>query len=338
MKELSAFDIHSLTEEVDFLKGAKIDNIYQIDTKDVYLQIYVRDKTKQLLRIIAGKCFYLTKTRPEFPENIHRFCSYARKYLLNGKIQSIQQIGFERIIDIKISTNNGMYDLFVELFGKGNLILVKNNAIVLVAEEQIWADRTVKPGQEYVHPERGYDFLTLSQDDIVSFLNSTKQESLVKALASDVGLGGLYAERVVSDAGLDKDANPRIVDPTVLFVALLKLRGDKSPITMQKIDEELSKEVVSSQKVNSAKEKERMKINNVIHKQQQLLQKAIDDSREFKEKGDLLYKNYLELNDMIVKLKTMKGKSWNIIKEELEKYKIFKGINEKEGVMVVDLQ
>ena len=154
MKELTAYDIYKLTNEVEFLVGGKVDNIYQTEQKDLYLQIYIKDKPKQLLRILAGKCFYLTKTRPEFPENMQRFCSYLRKYLTNSRIKSIEQVEYERIIKIVLETKDSTYELYAELFGKGNIILVKDNKIISVAEEQIWADRKLKSGEMYIYPKR----------------------------------------------------------------------------------------------------------------------------------------------------------------------------------------
>lgn len=154
MKELSAYDVSLLVNEAQFLVGAKVDNIYQTDTKDLYLQIYVKDKPKQLLRILAGKCFYLTSTRPTFPDNQHRLCSFLRKYVMNSRIKSFEQINQERIIKITLDAKDIIYEIYVEVFGKGNIVVVKNNKILVVAEEQIWADREVKPGLDYVYPER----------------------------------------------------------------------------------------------------------------------------------------------------------------------------------------
>ncbi len=154
MKELFAFDIYKLIQEAQILLGGKIDAIYQIGSKDLYLQIYLKDQPKQLLRIVSGKCLYLTKTRPEFPENIQRFCAYLRKYITNARIKAIEQIDYERIIKFVLETKDATYELLVELFGKGNFILVKDDRIISVAEEQIWADRILKSGESYKYPQK----------------------------------------------------------------------------------------------------------------------------------------------------------------------------------------
>jgi predicted ribosome quality control (RQC) complex YloA/Tae2 family protein len=154
MKELNAYDVSLLVKEAQFLVGGKIDNIYQTDTKDLYLQVYVSGKPKQLLRILGGKCFYLISARPEFPDNQHRLCSFMRKYIVNSRIKSFNQVDNERILQIVVDAKETQYDIFVELFGKGNILISKNKKLIAVAEEQTWADRVIKPGEIYVYPLR----------------------------------------------------------------------------------------------------------------------------------------------------------------------------------------
>ncbi len=153
-KYLTINDINKLVKESEFIVTGKIDNIYQTETKDLFLQIYVSGKPKQLLRIVAGKCFYLVSKRPPFDENMHRFCSYLRKYILNSRIISFEQVDYERIIKFTLETKESKYELYAELFGKGNTVLVKEGKIVSVAEEQVWADRILKSGEVYSYPQR----------------------------------------------------------------------------------------------------------------------------------------------------------------------------------------
>jgi len=151
--EITAFDTSILVKELGFLVGGKIDNIYQTDSKNLYLQTYIKDKPKQLIRIVAGKAFFLTKNRPDFPENILRFCSFLRKYLINSRIKKIEQIEYERILRIEFETKDCVYELYSEFFGKGNILLTKNNIIISTAEEQIWHDRKINAGEKYIFPK-----------------------------------------------------------------------------------------------------------------------------------------------------------------------------------------
>ncbi len=153
MQELTAFDVSNLVKESQVLINGKINNVYQPDNKNIYLQIYA-NQSKHFLRIISGKAFFMTKHRPDFPENLQRFCSYLRKYLLNARIKQIKQIDYERILKIELETKNGTLELIAELFGKGNILLANNGKILSVIEEQLWADRKLKAGENYSYPER----------------------------------------------------------------------------------------------------------------------------------------------------------------------------------------
>jgi predicted ribosome quality control (RQC) complex YloA/Tae2 family protein len=238
MRELSSYDVHGLVNEAQILVNGKIDNIYQTDARDLYLQIYLPGKAKQLLRIKAGKYFYLTSARPKFPDNIQRFCAFLRKYVNNGRIKSFEQVDFERIVKLDINVKDTTYEMFVELFGKGNFILVKGGVIVAVGEEQLWADRTLKAGETYTYPKR----------------QGTKE----------------------------------------LFE---KQKKAGSSVSMQVLDEELSKEL-SATNIPSSKEKEIKKIMTILEKQMDQLRKAESEAEESKRKGELIYERYQELKSL----------------------------------------
>lgn len=247
MKELTAFDVYNLVKEAQILAASKLENIYQTGDKTLYLQFYVSNKPKQLLRIIAGKAFFLTKNRPEFPENIMRFCSYLRKYLAKARIKEIKQIDYERIIKFVFTAKNEDYELFVELFGKGNFILVKNSKIICVAEEQIWHDREIKSGIPYSYPKI---------NDSKEIFQMQKQK-------------GLF-------------------------------------VSMEKLDEDFSKETKSEK--TTAKDKEIKKIKTIIEKQTEQLGKILKEAEEHRKKGELIYENYQKLQEIIKKDSSKKSK------------------------------
>jgi len=272
MKELNSFDISKLTKEAKFLVGGKVDKIYQSDKKDLYLQIYVKGKSKQLLRIVAGKYFYLTETKPEFPENMLRFCSFLRKYLSNSRIKDFSQVENERIIKITFETKTEDYELYIELFGKGIFALVKDK-IVSVSEDQIWADRLLKKGEEYVYPKK---------------------------------------------------------EDSKLIFEKFKKKG--SDVSMAKLDKELSVEVIKSHKKVSAKEKEIKKLETIVQKQTQQMDKVLKKADENRKKGDVIYEKYQEIDNL---LKKIKGKSAVEIKKELKNNKLFKDFTE--GKLILEI-
>ena len=77
-------------------------------------------------------------------------------------------------------------------------------------------------------------------------LNKTNKESLVKALATDLGLGGKYAEQLCEISGIDKNHLPQDVkniDKLFSSIKKLKLELPKQHETLnQYLDEQFNQE------------------------------------------------------------------------------------------------
>ena len=185
--QLSSIDIHYIVQELQFLINAKIDKIYNPTKKEILIQFHVPNKGKQQLKINEHS-IYLTEHK--FPaDSPSEFCIYLRKKLTNSRLRKIEQIGFERIISFSFETKEGILQLTTELFSKGNIILTKDNKILIAAEQQKWSSRIIKPKETYIYPTREYNLMELKQAELKNLLTKTNKESIVKSLAIDLGLG-----------------------------------------------------------------------------------------------------------------------------------------------------
>lgn len=130
-----AFDglfIHSLLHELspEIIDG-RLSKIYQPFEQDLVLVFRKNRKNKQLL-ISANAQYprmYLTKQSISNPDKAPTFVMVLRKYLEGSVLQSIEQIGVDRIINFHFSNRNELGDevelvLSVELMGRhSNVIL-----------------------------------------------------------------------------------------------------------------------------------------------------------------------------------------------------------------------
>ncbi len=206
MKQISSVDLSFIIKELKQLDGGKINKIYSQEKKDIILDVYTRGMGKIFLVVDDCKYVYLS-TKKEEVEEPSGFCMFLRKRLKNGIIEEISQEGVERILKLKITVMEETlvnYYLYFELFAKGNIILCdgKNN-IVGLSERQIWKDRDVRTNSIYVSPKVELSYRDITVNNLVSEVK--KNGSLVKALASSLGLGGIYAEEVCLRAGIDKN-------------------------------------------------------------------------------------------------------------------------------------
>lgn len=362
---LSALEIHYLIKELQFLINAKIDKIYHPSKKELILQFHVPNKGRQQLKI-NEKVIYLTSHK--FPaETPSDFCMFLRKKLTNARLRKIRQLEFERIIEFEFEAKDGKYSLFFELFSKGNIILTKNNKILTAAEYQKWKDRIIKPKQDYSYPRKEYNLLKLNQSNIKDLLTKTNKESIVKCLAIDLGLGGIYAEEVCLLANLDKNKKPSKIDQKKLFKTLKQLKNKKldpriiykkkeiqdivqfelkyyknlkqkrTPSFNQALDSYFSKEIEITKKAEFEKKLE--KIRNIIKKQESQIKELERSEKENKQKAELLYQNYKLINNLLTELKEISKKhNWKEIKEKLKGHKIIKQVIPSEKSIIIELK
>ena len=147
------------------------------------------------------------------------FCMLLRKHLSNGRIVSISQPNFERIIEITIEHLDELGDLcqkrlIVELMGKhSNIIFADSEDMILDSIKHISANissiREVLPGRTYCFPpSKGKHTIFALTPEIFSNEVIQKPTSLSKALYSSItGMSPLIANEICYRAGLDGSAS-----------------------------------------------------------------------------------------------------------------------------------
>lgn len=127
--------IKALIEELEQkLVNGTIHKIYQPTETELLLTIRNHRKNYQLLLSVHPSYarFHITEETFVNPQQPPRFCMHLRKYLLRGKVQSIEQEGMERIVTIKFRTRDEIGDtnehiLKLEIMGRHSNILLLNN-------------------------------------------------------------------------------------------------------------------------------------------------------------------------------------------------------------------
>ena len=237
--QISSYDLACMVKELQVLKDARMDKIYQKD-KEFLFQVHVTSKGKHMLRVVIPNYLYLTDYKGDFPTTPPGLCVFLRKKLKNARLREISQIDFERILRLKFSTKDAIFYLFLEFIPPGNLVVCDENLKILSAKEnKRWKDRTVRGGVEYTYPKQKYNFLNLTKSELKKALENMKDKgSIVKALAVELSLGGIYAEEVCALAKVDKDgkkADANTIDR--LFKAIKELQ--KLPLCPNKIGKEM---------------------------------------------------------------------------------------------------
>jgi predicted ribosome quality control (RQC) complex YloA/Tae2 family protein len=363
MKDLSCLDISKIVEELKFLEGGKIEQIYMPDKKELILQIYQKDLKKQLLRISVPSYIYLTEFKPE-TDMPPGFCVFLRKKIKKSKIESIEQIPDERIIKIKFSFSEMSFYMYIELFLKGNVILCdENNKILSPMENQNWTDRTIRGGIDYILPQKE-----------IKELNSDLEKPIGKFIATDMNLGGLYSNEILKRTKIDKNLDKLSklqLDKLNKEINLLKKIKPKgfvyklddnveaiSPFDLKYFeDEKYSKEEFESfnialntilshsqkEKIKEVKSKtqdvKKNKFEKIIESQTKNLNDANKKIEENTKKGELIYSNYNLIKEIIETINNArKTHSWKEIEAKLKDHKIIKKIDSKTGKISLELE
>ncbi|MBU0757172.1 MAG: NFACT family protein [Nanoarchaeota archaeon] len=364
-KDLSALDIHFLLEELTDLIDAKIDKIF-LEEDTLLLQMHVSGKGKKWLKAMLPSLLFLTEAKGEF-SSPSRFCLSLRKFLNNARLRKINQIGFERIVEFIFEAKDGLYILILEMFSNGNIVLCREDYRIIIAKTyKRYSSRTIRGNIKYEHPKKDIDVTELYLDDTAKILKNTEKESLVKSLAIDFGLGGIYSEEVCLLAGIDKNKTTLSdKDVNTVFQKIKLLLGknikatfyENTDVTPFELELYKGKEKKDFKSFNSAietlaglihkdieksvmseTETKKKRILSIIKKQENDILALKKDADLNQKKAELIYTNYQKIDEIIQVLRQAREKfSWKDIKKKLKGHSEIKEINEKEGKVVVEI-
>ncbi|MDR1204434.1 MAG: NFACT family protein [Peptococcaceae bacterium] len=153
---------HELNER---LEGARVDKIYQPNRHEVVLGVRARGQSEKLLfSVLAQEArVHLTTSKTPNPVTPPLFCMVLRKHLEGGRILSVAQEGFDRILTVTVQAANEVGDtvrrqLVAEIMGKhSNLILTDpESGKIIDAIHRVPPDvsryRQILPGFLYQSP------------------------------------------------------------------------------------------------------------------------------------------------------------------------------------------
>jgi predicted ribosome quality control (RQC) complex YloA/Tae2 family protein len=372
--EMSALDMQYLVKELQVTVGARVDKIYNPKKKELLLQLFLTGLGKKIIRFEAPGFMYMTDFKDEQPERPSGFCTMLRKYLENSRLASIAQLGFERIIELEFEAKEEKFKLIFELFSKGNIVFCRaDHAIIAPVENQEWKGRSVKPKVKYTHPTKEFNFNEMGEKEFGRLAEKLvlSKKSLVKFLAVELGLGGIYSEELCSMAGVQKEKEslekedikrlleaksrlvagkpmPRIyfsggaiktISPIILST-LEGLEAKEFSSYNEALDYSFTNELVRDSDVKRLSKHQGKidRLKSIISKQEAYLAELEQDMAQDSKKGEAIYSNYQLITEIVAELnKARKKYSLKEMKEMLAGHKVVKDIKEKEKVAVIDI-
>ena len=367
-KQLSSVDAHFLAKELGRLKGSRIDKIYQPEKETIVFSFHKANEGKKFLKINSGQSAHLIWEKEDYGETLG-FGMFLRKHLDGYFLDNISQIEPERILKFNFKAKEESKTLYVELFGKGNVILCNGHNVILNAlEHHDFRERSVKPKLKYAYPMMNYNLFELKENDLAGMFSNSKKETVIVSLATELGLGGLYAEETCLLGDVDKNINPKNISEKQVKSIINSLKNIISHKLEPKVvlDEDKvidfipfdfefyrNKEKKQFETFSEAiqffysqfrEEKEteydkKLKpLQRMIEQQKSAIESLWKEGKESREKGELIYHNYSLIKEILEEMnKASKKYSWKEIKEKLKDHKTIKEINEKDRKVVIEV-
>jgi len=229
-KEFSNFDVFAIVKELDtILTNGSISNIYEV--QDLLILKINTNFGKKNLIIRRDSRINLTEYDYPIPDFPSQYIRGLRKLLKNRRILTVTQYKFDRIIIIELTNREeGPWKFVIELFNKGNFLLLDHNNILIVAKKyRKFKDRSLLPKKEYTFPKSNEkNFLTLNSEDFKAFFENSENE-IVREISRKLKLSGLYSEEICFRANINKKElgkNLNDDDFTKLYESLKRIRNE----------------------------------------------------------------------------------------------------------------
>ena len=328
MQSLTSLDLYKLLDEISYMDGGFIRNI-KSRKNEFYFLIY---KGKEYwLKIVPGSYFCVVNEKPE--DSIDFGFTLLVKNALKGKRFSISMHNSDRILEIKTDSNK----LVIEMFSKGNVILLKDEKIERALFQRKFESREISSGGDYVYPPGNKKSFNDMYGGFYSILKTSDKESIVKSLAIDFSMGGYYAEEACFRAKVDKSKKPAELNPEeskMLREKFLEIVKENKPNIIDKnIFSAIELKHIEGKKeyfntINSAvmdffEKPAEIERKNPVKIE---LNKAQDRLKEYEEDIEFINSNYERIENAIEILK-LSGKSISERRKELDSLGFI--INEK---------
>lgn len=188
--------LYAVKSETEFLKGSRVEKVYQPSRDEIIIGLRTRQGAYRLL--ISANAnnsrVHITKISVDNPKTPPMFCMLLRKHIGGGKLIDIRQDGLERILYLDFECVNELGDvvtitLACEIMGRcSNLVVINQEGRIIDSikrvDPEMSRERIILPNTCYQLPprEERLNFLEADKITIANRIKSTEPAELSKAL------------------------------------------------------------------------------------------------------------------------------------------------------------
>ncbi|XP_052768636.1 ribosome quality control complex subunit NEMF-like [Mya arenaria] len=126
----STIDITAVIRELLRFVSMRVMNVYDVDNKTYLIRLGKPDD-KAVILLESG--IRIHSTEFEWPKNPapSGFSMKMRKHLKGRRLESVEQLGVDRIIDLTFGSGEAAYHVILELYDRGNIVLTDYTYTIL---------------------------------------------------------------------------------------------------------------------------------------------------------------------------------------------------------------
>ncbi|KAI8818482.1 uncharacterized protein EV422DRAFT_168502 [Fimicolochytrium jonesii] len=122
-QRFSTLDVSAQVAELrPRLVGLRLQNVYDVTNK-VYLLKFSRPDNKEMLLVESGIRVHSTEFARDKNSTPSHFCMKLRKHLRTRRLTGLDQLGADRVMDLRFGEGEHAYHLLLEFYASGNVIL-----------------------------------------------------------------------------------------------------------------------------------------------------------------------------------------------------------------------
>lgn len=200
---MTSFDVAaSINEMKGGLVGSRLTNIYSVGGG---LLLRFKGAGEHRVMAVPGERVHVTRIDIAEKGMPSPVVMGIRKHVRDAVLESIEQLGFDRIAVFRLRRGGTRYSLVVEVLPRGVYALLDERGIILqVSEQKTLKDRVIRRGVNYqpppgriVHPEE------LDAEKLRSLLAEAGRDSAARTLARGLGYPGEVVEEALGRLGLE---------------------------------------------------------------------------------------------------------------------------------------
>ncbi|CAK5069145.1 unnamed protein product [Meloidogyne enterolobii] len=217
--KFATFDLCAVLHDLNNLKGMRLSNVYDINSKTYLLKLQ-RPNEKAFILFESGIRIHVTKC--EWPKAVipSGFSMKFRKHIRSKRLTNVSQVGIDRIVDLKFGEEERSCHVIVELYDRGNVVLTDHEYTIL----NILRPRTDHDTDVRFSVRERFDFIFFyffvsftrypleqarqssqfrpTDENILLLLEGKKGDSLKKSLVCNVPFGALLLDHVFIKIGV----------------------------------------------------------------------------------------------------------------------------------------